>query len=582
MTGNEENLRRIKELLGKIYSQKDSNEAFDKLTGIIEQFRGKIGNQRAGLALDQSDAILITYGDMVRREGEEPLQTLRKFLLAYAHNIVTTVHILPFFPFSSDDGFSVIDFRQVNPDLGDWETVVQIGQDFKLMVDLVVNHISVKSQWFQNYLKGIPPFTDYFIEVDPDADLSQVFRPRALPLLKKVMTASGEKLVWTTFSADQADLNYADYRVLLEIVNILLFYVAKSARFIRLDAIAYIWKEIGSRCIHLQEVHWIIQILRRVLDAVAPSVILVSETNVAHTENVSYFGDGTNEAQMVYNFSLPPLVLHAFQSGSAKRLSLWVDGLSLPSSKVTFFNFLASHDGIGLTPLKGILEDSEIDELARYIETLGGHVSYKTNPDGTESPYELNINYYDALTDSKKPSKSEGDQINRFLCAHAIMFALRGVPGIYFHSLFGSTGWPAGVEKTGQPRTNNREKLYLTELNRGLEQSASRRSQIYSRMSGLLKVRKKCDAFAPQSPQQILFLDDRLFSLIRRSTSEKNEVICIHNVTSENVNIRVNFQDFGVATGRYTRLAGEGTLSSLEDSIKISLPAYTFLWAGAA
>ncbi len=188
------------------------------------------------------------------------------------------------------------------------------------MFDAVINHISQHSRWFQGYLSGQEPYTDYFVEVDPAADLSDVVRPRTLPLLTPVETADGTKHVWTTFSADQIDLNYASPDLLLEVLDVLLTYVQQGAQLIRLDAIGFMWKEIGTTCIHLPQAHSLIKLMRAALDEAAPETLLVTETNVPHAENISYFGDGYDEAQMVYNFTLPPLTLHAFLTGDASAL----------------------------------------------------------------------------------------------------------------------------------------------------------------------------------------------------------------------------------------------------------------------
>ena len=367
--------------------------------------------------------------------------------------------------------------------------MARVGKNFHLMFDGVINHISAQSEWFKAFLHDDPKYRDYFIVVDGKPDLSQVVRPRALPLLTEFTTPSGVKKVWTTFSADQIDLNYANPDVLLDIIDVLLFYVAQGAELIRLDAIAYLWKEIGTSCLHLPQTHRVIQLLRAILDEVAPHVALITETNVPHQDNISYFGDGHNEAQLVYNFALPPLTLHTFHTGDASALTQWAASLERPDrwgaatsdlqpssappvrSAPTFFNFLASHDGIGLNPARGILRDDEIAALVDRVVAHGGRVSYKSNPDGSTTPYELNINYFDALSD---PNSSEplSLQIDRFVAAHAIMLSLSGVPGLYFHSLFGSRGWPEGVTLTGQNRTVNRQKFDRAEVERELTRSA--------------------------------------------------------------------------------------------------------------
>ncbi|UCG24862.1 MAG: sugar phosphorylase [Chloroflexota bacterium] len=522
-----------------------------RLTSLLTTFREdhpELASRPATGRFDQRDSILITYGDMVREEGEAPLRSLARFLDRRLKDVVGAVHILPFYPYSSDDGFSVIDYLAVDPALGDWDDVARVGRHFRLMFDAVINHISAESVWFKGFLADDRRYRDYFVVVEPGADLSLVFRPRALPLLTPVQQSADEgetveRLVWTTFSADQIDLNFANPDVLLEIVQVLLFYCACGCDFIRLDAIAYMWKEIGTSSIHLPQTHRIIQFLRRVLDQVAPRVALITETNVPHEENVSYFGDGTNEAQLVYNFSLPPLTLHAFHTGDASRLSQWARSLTLPSDQVTFFNFLASHDGIGLMPVRQLLTEEEVSDMARRVEQLGGRVSYKSNSDGTQSAYELNINYLDALDDPDAPATDLRLMASRFLTAQAIMLALRGVPGIYFHSLFGSRGWPEGAEKTGRARTINRQKLNLGELDRELSSPGHLRHLVYNGYVQLLEARRQHPAFHPNAHQEVLTGNDALFTLRRTSLDGERQVICIHNASGRRQLLKLELEE---------------------------------------
>lgn len=482
-------------------------------------------------ALSERDSVLITYGDMVQDESQAPLCTLADFLHAHVADTVSTVHLLPFFPSSSDDGFSVIDYKRVDPALGDWPDVARLGRSFRLMFDAVVNHVSAHSEWFGRFLADEPAYRDFFTVVDGPTDLSAVFRPRALPLLTEVKTAAGPKRVWTTFSTDQIDLNYANPEVLLRVLDTLLFYVAHGAEFIRLDAIAFIWKAHGTPCIHLPQTHRLVQLMRTVLDIAAPQVALITETNVPHRENISYFGNGRNEAQMVYNFPLPPLTLHAFHTGDATILSRWAAGLTLPSGNATFFNFLASHDGIGVTPARGLLPPDAVEAMARRVAALGGHVSYRNQPDGSQIAYELNVNYLDALGDPDAPEQPTTVKAQRFLAAQAIMLALRGVPGIYFHSLFGSRNWPEGVAQTGRYRTINRQKLRRAALEAELAQSGSLRQQIFSGYSHLLRVRAAHPAFHPHGEQAVLTLHPAVFA-VRREARAGGAMLCLHNVSA--------------------------------------------------
>lgn len=524
--------------------------------------------------LTQSDNLLITYGDQVRQAGRPPLQSLGEFLSAQVKGWITNVHLLPFYPYSSDDGFSVIDYMRVDEKLGNWADIHRLSRDFGLMFDAVINHISRQSDWFNKYLEGVPPYSGYFIEVDPSSDLSQVFRPRTLPLLTPVHVGQGRRYIWTTFSADQIDLNYANPRLLLEILEVLLFYVANHARFIRLDAIAFLWKEIGTRCLHLPQTHAVVRLIRAMFDYVAPGTRLITETNVPHDENVAYFGDGTDEAHLVYNFALPPLVLHSFRSGDATRLSAWAAGLELPSNQVTFFNFLASHDGIGVTPVRGILTEAEINALVEQVQAHGGLISSRSLPDGSRVPYELNINYFDALSN---PASSEPAalQIDRFITAHAIMFALIGLPGIYFHSLFGSRSWRQGVEITGQNRTINRQKLEREELESELSDPGSFRARVFGRMKALIKARAQQEAFSPYAPQRVLELSPAVFSLLRGSPGN-SQVVCLHNVSGSSQSILLNVRSLG-ASGASDLLMDQFLAG---ERLALELPPYGLLWLG--
>jgi sucrose phosphorylase len=556
-----------------LYGDQIGRETFARLTTLIENYRAQIPSQGAR-TLNERDAILITYGDQVRAPGESPLHTLADFGAAHLRELVSTIHLLPFYPYSSDDGFSVIDFRAVNSDFGTWDDVARIGKHFRLMFDLVANHVSAQSEWFKKFLRDEPRYRDYFVVVPDGADVSRVIRPRTLPLLTRLETPSGAKNVWTTFSADQVDLNFRNPAVLLEIVETLLFYIARGADVIRLDAIAFLWKEFGTTCLHLPQTHRIIQLLRAVVDTITPRVHLITETNVPHADNIAYFGDGVNEAHLVYNFALPPLTLHTFHTGDATALSQWASTLTLPFSHVTFFNFLASHDGIGLNPARGILRDAEIDALVSKTRAHGGFVSLKNNPDGTTSPYELNINLFDALNDPRA-NESLAIQVDRFLAAHAIMLALVGVPGIYFHSMFGSRSWRAGVEQTGQNRTINREKLARAELERELSDATSRRHQIFARLAQLLRARASHPAFDPYGAQRVLDYGAAIFVLERIAPDGAERVLCVQNVNDKNQ--RVDLRAWHIP----------GSLETLRDMIShqqfrasgsVNLPPYATLW----
>ncbi len=525
--------RQIHNHLAFLYGSEASEAIFEQLSSILKKFRRDnphLTDHHTERRLTQADAILITYGDQIQAPDRPALQTLTETLNQHLNKIISSVHLLPFYPYSSDDGFSVIDYTAVDARMGGWNDVLALRKNFRLMFDAVINHISVQSKWFQGFLRGDKKYRSYFITVDPSADLSSIVRPRTHPLLTPFETADGVQHVWTTFSADQADLNYKNPEVLLDIIRVLLFYVVQGAEFIRLDAIGYLWKEIGTPSIHLPQSHRVIQLIRAVLDIVAPHVTLITETNVPHQQNISYFGNGYNEAQMVYNFSLAPLMLHSLQTGSAKKMQQWAAALKTPGNQTAFFNFIASHDGIGLRPAQGLLSDAEIDALAEQTLQHGGLVSYKTNPDGSQSVYELNITLFDALSNPRS-KESETTKINRFMVSQAIMLALIGVPGIYAHSLVGSSNDLLGVARTGRARSINRQKWQQSELEAVLANANSRAAKIFKRYKQLLRTRALRAAFHPGGAQKVITVNPAIFALQRTSPDKSDAVLCLHNVS---------------------------------------------------
>jgi sucrose phosphorylase len=556
-------MEKVKDLLIRIYGEQTGALALERIAPII----GKYGAQKKKKAsyFSQEDVVLITYGDSLKKEGEAPLATLHAFANQYLKGAISNIHFLPFFPYSSDDGFSVMDFFEIDPALGTWQDVAAIGEDFELMFDYVVNHFSAKGQWFENYLAGRKGFEDFAIEVDPATDLSMVTRPRSLPLLSEYNKKNGQTVhLWTTFSADQIDFDFHSLNVLEQMIDVLLFYADRGATILRLDAIAYLWKEIGTSCIHLPQTHQMVKLFRAVLDRVAPDVIILTETNVPHDENISYFGDGHDEAQMVYNFTLPPLLLYTFVTEDATILSDWAEGLHLASENNTFFNFTASHDGIGVRPLEGILEPGEIETLIEIVKSNDGQVSYKRNPDGSDSPYELNITYVDAI-----PGDRYSIQADKFLASQSIQYALPGVPATYIHSLLGSRNWVEGVRQTGRARTINREKLQIEKLISELKDPDSFRARVFFPYLDLINTRKKQPAFHPNADFEILNIDPKIFGIKR--FSDDQTIVALTNIASESVSISL---PAGPADGTMVDLI---TGKDVEPSA-IQIDPYQYMW----
>ncbi|MCL4255654.1 MAG: sugar phosphorylase, partial [Anaerolineae bacterium] len=488
---------KIRAYLRQLYPPQQADETYHALITRLINTR-KIRSPRK-TQYSEADVLLITYGDSLNHPQQAPLQTLRRFALDNLKPLFSGIHILPFYPYSSDDGFSVIDFYAVNPALGKWDDVVALGADFDLMFDAVFNHMSAKSDWFKQFLADDPEYAGLFMTESPNTDLSMVTRPRTSPLLTPFTKPNGETIhLWTTFSADQIDFDPRTPNTVLRLIDVLLFYISEGATYIRLDAIAFLWKQVGTTSLHLPQTHIIIQLMRAVLDEIAPHVVIITETNVPHAENISYWGDGTNEAQMVYNFTLPPLLFYSLTVGDTAKLRDWINTLQTPSDKTTFFNFTASHDGIGVRPVEGMLSPDEVDMLADVVTQRGGRVSYRTKPDGSQSPYELNITYVDAI---RNPDHPHHLQVQKFILSQAVMLTLAGVPAVYIHSLLGSVNDVAGMKRLGHNRAINRAKLDVTQLEAELATPNTPRHDIFNAYQHLLTTRRTIPDFHPNASQ---------------------------------------------------------------------------------
>ncbi len=523
---------------------------FERLTTALQAVRGFLPDSYAShpqtKEMPEHEAILITYGDSISREGKPSLMTLKNFLEQKLGNAIPVVHLLPCFPYSSDDGFSVIDYQQINPTLGTWADVAELNQSYDLMLDAVINHISRHSAWFQGFLRGQAPEKDYFIEANPGLDYSMVFRPRALPLLTQVETANGSPYVWTTFSSDQIDLNYQNPELMIRMMEIMLGYARSGASLIRLDAIAYCWKKLGTSCLSLPETHALVKLIRLCLDYYAPGTRIITETNVPHAENISYFGAG-DEANLVYQFALPPLVFFSFRSGSAEKLTRWLTQLEEPPADCRYFNFLSSHDGIGVTPVAKILDPDEKKLLESWTLESGGKISYKDLGNGTHVPYELNVNYLDAMA-----ALEESDQvrIERFISAETLLISLKGVPGIYIHSLLGSRNNYAEMHATGISRRINRGSIDLDRLQEELEPGGYRQP-VFDELRRRLQLRMAHAALGVDATQEVLSLDPRLVSFIRQSVDQKapEKMLVLVNVSNDFVEVGMPFAGWDLLAG---------------------------------
>ncbi|MFC3052886.1 sugar phosphorylase [Kordiimonas pumila] len=526
---------KLSTLIEQIYPDENTGQLIDRIVQTfwpmgLEQM---VPERLPGNSLwSEDDILVITYGNSVVDGTYKPLDLLHDFLKRYLTDMVSGVHILPFFPYTSDDGFAVTDYCAVNGLLGDWEDINRIAGEFKLMSDLVLNHVSSQSNWFNDYLQGHEPYDRFFYEALPSDDLSEVVRPRTSPLLRKVETKNGPRHVWCTFSHDQVDLNFKNPDVLVEFLRIMRLHIDNGVRILRLDAVAFLWKEIGTNCVHLPETHAVVRLMRLLLDYTDEEVVLLTETNVPNAENLSYFGN-RNEAHAIYNFSLPPLILHALLTGTSQHLIRWQMAMPPAQLGCAYLNFTASHDGIGMRPAEGLLSEAEIDSVIGAVKSFGGLVSMRSLPDGTERPYELNITFFEAMKGTVEGV--DAFQMERFLCSQTIMMALEGIPAFYIHSLVATPNDYEGVEKSNHNRAINRHRWDYPELREKLDDASSMQARVYAALKGRMAIRRKQPAFHPNATQFTMQLGDKIFAFWRQSMNRDQSIFALHNVSREEV-----------------------------------------------
>lgn len=514
----------------RLWGSPDGDDASEIATAaLVDRFIAAIGiDAEASIPdsakrWDEGDVALITYGDSVIADDQRPLAALASLVSTELADAISVVHVLPFNPYSSDRGFSVIDYTEVDEALGTWADMDALGTHVTLMFDLVLNHCSVESDWFQQFLADEAPGNAFIKVGDPTWDLSSVVRPRSLPLLTEFDTAAGPKQVWTTFSADQVDLDWSNPDLVAEMLTIIDLYIRHGARLLRLDAVAYIWKVPGTTSIHLPETHEMVKLLHTLLEARAPEVSIITETNVPDRENRSYFGT-SDEAHLIYNFTLPPLAIDGVLNGRADRLVNWMNTAPPPPPGTTLFNFLASHDGIGVRPAEGFLSNEEIADLVALTHARGGqHGTY--DRDGEPLPYELNISFPDLFGGPDDPL-----MVDRILLLHTIVLALAGVPAMYINSLMATTNNPA-AHTDGVRRTINRGRVHLDDVPEF--GGDTWQSQIYTGLLTRAAVRRRHTAFHPDGAQQLHDMGRGVLAIDRTSPDGHNTVTVLCNLTAE-------------------------------------------------
>ena len=525
--------KKIISILKKIYRQILTKQNIDLLKNeivqLIEDFNKK--NRLNKINISEKTSLVISYGDNIYSSQSSSMKIFQKFFQKNLEKLFDTIHFLPFYPSSSDSGFAVKDHYQIDKKIGNWSDLKKISKSKKIMADVVINHASARGLWFKNFLKRKKPGKDYFLTVNSKFNTSKVVRPRDHKLLKKIKIFEKNDYLWRTFSPDQIDLNFKNPSVLLRFIKIIIHLINNGVTIFRLDAIAYLWKQNGTKCINLSQTHEIIKLLRVVTSLLNVQTLIITETNLPEKENLSYFGKN-NEANWVYNFSLPPLLIHAFLFENSSYLNQW--SRKLPSTKHgnCYLNFIASHDGIGIRPTEGILNEKTLGSFLKRLKKNGSKFSYRKVQNKSKKVYEANITVFDALRKSDFDPKGLFF-LERYVSAHAIMVSFEGIPAVYFNSLFGKSNDEAKYIITGNNRDVNRYKWNFNNITTKLRDKKSKQSIFYRNIGALLEIKRKQKAFHPNASRININLGPKIFCFKRISKDKKQSIICMTNLSSK-------------------------------------------------
>lgn len=421
---------------------------------------------------------LITYPDSLGQN----LAELHYVLKRYFKDTIGGIHLLPFFPSSADRGFAPITYDRVDPAFGTWRDIEKIGQDFDLMIDFMVNHISRQSIFFQNYLENgkQSPYADMFLSFDKlspdgnisDEDLAKIYTRKPRPPYSVIERIDGTKeKIWSTFDYEQIDLDWQS-PVTRKIMRNFLFRLAReNIKMIRMDAFAYTTIKIGTRSFFLEPDVW--ELLEWLDACVAPfDVEILPEVHENHTYQLKL----SNKGYWTYDFALPMLVLHTLYHHNNKRLLDWLK--ICPRKQITT---LDTHDGIGIVDVQELMTQEEIDRTIEGLYDKGSRAKriYNTEAYNNLDLYQMNCTYYSAL-DCNDDS---------YICGRILQFFTPGIPQVYYVGLLAGENDIELVEKTKSGRAVNRHNYTLEEI------AVEAEKPVVRRLMHLMKFRNNYPAF---------------------------------------------------------------------------------------
>ena len=408
----------------------------------------------------ENKCMLITYSDSMGNH----LKDLQTVLDLYFSKAIGGVHILPFFPSSGDRGFAPMDYHKVEPEFGDWKDIEALSENYYLMFDYMINHISAQSEYYKDFVqnKDASKYKDLFIrfkdfweqgEPTPEqVDVIYKRKPRAPYTIAYFADGTSEK-VWCTFDEEQIDINCKSETAKEFIKDNLTTLCEHGASLIRLDAFAYATKKAGSSCFFIEPDVW--DFLKECEQIVEPyGAQLLPEIH----EHYSMQLRSAQKDYYVYDFALPFLLLHAIYYKEVKYLKNWLE--ICPRKQ---FTTLDTHDGIGVVDVKDLLPEEEIEKTKEDIFKFGANVKkiYNTAAYNNLDIYQVNCSYFSAL----------GDNEDAYLFARAIQFFAPGIPQVYYVGLLAGKNDLQLLEETKIGRNINRHYYSLEEIKEQVQTS---------------------------------------------------------------------------------------------------------------
>lgn len=556
----------IRNALKVVYEQ-DYVQALKEIEALIEKYGAS--ENLAKTSFKNSEAFLFAMPDALQDGVNKPLETLLNFVSENCAGLFSTLHVLPFCSTAHLNSTAVLDFKTGDPKLGDFDVFTKKDYGLKFMADIELNHVSNRSPWLKNYLDDMEGYENLFMTTWNDFDYDKVYSDGHKPHFDHQQKIHHGKplLLLSTKGEGVIDFNYGDYHTFIRMLDVILYYTSQKFAALRFLDVDYIWKDPSFAWEGHLKSHYLLKIIRSVMDIVNPDMALAIANPSKRGMAFSYLGSGRDEMQFIYNEALPALLVHAMLNGNSRRLSRWVLSLETGSTFTSLLNASASYDEIDLRPLEGILPKASIESLARHALESGGSVEYYQREDGIKAPEKLHVGFLDIM---HKKGDSRELTVKRFMASQALQAILPGIPAVYLHAFLGSTNY-AGPGRGDLARwvLSTHESLDVTALVDELNNPNSMRGMVFKAYSEMLRIRNQQPAFNPRAGFEVAVIDPSVFTLRRYALKQ---TIWTFTNTSAGYR-RVSLDSLGYFAEFVDLISGKEFKSS-----QIELGPYEYLW----